>query len=332
MRIKPTIQSSTLLFNELKLLGYDVKHIAAENNVTERTVRDWRRGAHSISQEVFERLVVLSGLPIDTIHYDIVDEIAQKSKAGRFGFASQKQKYGEIATNESRSKGGHSSYRSRSGNPADIFTRSVIKKPKVNTMLAEFVGIMIGDGNIAPYQASVSVNMTDDAEYVPYIARLFRELFGVTVTVRNRTNKNCTVIVVSSANLVDHLECLGLPIGDKISQKISIPEWVNNDPELLSACLRGIFDTDGCIFQEKHKIKGKIYAYPRLSFVSHSPELITSMERALLGLGYAPRVRGGRRVNLEHFTDIEKFFRIIGSSNPKHRKRYKDFMERSHSG
>ena len=46
---------------------------------------------------------------------------------------------------------------------------------------------------------------------------------------------------------------LGLPIGLKVN-KVEIPSQIINEIKLAVACVRGIFNTDGCVFRRYSKI------------------------------------------------------------------------------
>lgn len=134
------------------------------------------------------------------------------------------------------------------------------------------------------------------------------------------------MIVLSSVALTNFLVECGLPMGHKLRVGLDMPDWIRSDPQLATACIRGLFDTDGSIFQEIHHYKDKTYAYPRLSLVSLSPNLLETVLEVLLSLGIDAKIRGGRCVLIERFTDIDKYYTIIGSSNLKHRRRLAAFI------
>jgi hypothetical protein len=89
------------------------------------------------------------------------------------------------------------------------------------------------------------------------------------------------------------------------------------------ACLRGLIDTDGCVVHETHKINSRTYIYPRLNFTSASPLLVEQSILILKELGFNPKIRrkNKRSVQLENLSEVCQYFNVVGSSNPKHRKR-----------
>lgn len=231
----------------------------------------------------------------------------------------------DLGSYESRRRGGMNSYQSRKDLPNDIFTRNKITVPKPSSELAEMIGILIGDGCLTKYQVSISTNAVDDKEYGIFIGQLMARLFNLKPTFKTRGDSHCLTITISSIELVLTLQRMGLNVGHKIRQGLDIPPWILENKAYSIACLRGIFDTDGGIFIERHTYKDVNYEYPRMSFVSASSSLRDSIFKTLSSLGFGGKIRGNRSVNLERRHDIDLYFRLIGTSNPKHLKRYMQF-------
>jgi intein/homing endonuclease len=194
--------------------------------------------------------------------------------------------------------------------------------PEISTSLAECVGILIGDGGISNYQVTVSLNHITDKSYSRFVVALFTGLFGESPQVYHRTQESVYSITYSRVQLVRYLSSLGLPIGNKIKQKIDIPIWVKNDSNLTIACLRGLVDTDGCVFTHRYKVKGREYSYKKLSFTSASPLLLSSVYTVLTSLDFHPRKGVNHDIWLERKDDVRRYFAVIGSHNPKHLRRY----------
>jgi len=133
-------------------------------------------------------------------------------------------------------------------------------------------------------------------------------------------------IVVSSTNLSKFCQSIDLKIGNKIKQNLDIPSWIKENNLLFTACIRGLMDTDGCLFFEKHNIKEKIYKYPRLSLVSASPALRQSVFIALKNMGFLRRIRSNRHVQLESNFDIKNYFAKIGTNHPKNKEKFMSFF------
>lgn len=130
------------------------------------------------------------------------------------------------------------------------------------------------------------------------------------------------VIVISRIELVGFLQEIGLPQGNKIQARIDIPVWIKENPEYLIACVRGLVDTDGSVFNHSYLSKGKRYTYKKLDFTSASDLLRNSVYEFFQSLGMHPRFSSQRGVRLESKADISKYFAIVSSHNPKHLNRY----------
>lgn len=270
----------------------------------------------------FDMLCRLSGLT--RVEHRCISEKELKSKAGMVGGKKTYGLYG-LGDEKSRIKGGKISYIKRRHDPDDMFAPKGIMIPAYSEELAEFVGAMIGDGTVSRYQIAIYGNSVDDAGYTAYLGQQIHRLFGLEPTLSYKKDSQCSILSVSSTRLVQYITSLGLPQGDKIAHGLCIPEWIKHNEAYLKACLRGIFDTDGGVYLEKHSIKQKEYSYMRMAFVSASPPLVEDISDALNSLGFSPTITSGRYVKLQKFTDIEDYFTIVGSSNPKHLERYATF-------
>ena len=165
----------------------------------------------------------------------------------------------------------------------------------------------------------------NDAEYILYVSELVSRLFSIEPGLDPRSNSRATDITISRREIVEFLVSNGLCEGNKIEQQIDIPKWIQENSLYALACIRGLMDTDGCIFNEVHVIKEKTYAYPRISLVSKSAPMRASAFSILNDASFSPRIRGDRAVNLEKRADVIGYFSRIGTNNPKHAKRYISF-------
>ena len=190
--------------------------------------------------------------------------------------------------------------------------------------MAEFTGVMLGDGGITNSQIKITTNSIDDKEYTIFIKKLIKKLFDIEPSVCPRKKEISALdIIVSRKKLVEFCnKKLGLHIGNKLKQGLDIPNWIRKNLKFEERCVRGLIDTDGSIFNEVHNIKGIKYSYMRLNFTSASPELRKSVFDILNKLNLNPKMRNDRCVQIEDKENIKKYFKIIGTSNPKHLKRY----------
>ena len=205
-----------------------------------------------------------------------------------------------------------------------LFSRKTINKPRRSKELAEFIGIMLGDGGITNWaqQIKITLNNRDDKEYIEFVCKLIEKLFHRKPSIFPRKEAIASTISVSSMNLVDYLVKLGLKTGNKVKLQVDIPDWIKNNRTYSIACVRGLVDTDGCIFKHTYKINNKSYIYKKLAFVSCSQPLRKSVYDTLKSVGIKSRFYSYRDIRIDSQKDMELYFKIIGSSNPKHLNKY----------
>jgi intein/homing endonuclease len=296
-----------------------VKQIAVLCKCSERTVRDWCRGKVSCS---YKQLKIISKYSsIIPLSFTLISKAELNRLAGKKGGKAIIKKYGKVPVAENYRKEKWFKWWQEEGYSKPLPSpRKEINHPKKSKILAEFIGVMIGDGSISNYQISVTLNSEDDIEYIEHVIGLIKKLFSVEAGVYKKKNAKAVNIVVSRKNLVDSLIGLGLPKGDKLANEITIPDWIVISPALRRACMRGMFDTDGTVYKHSYKSKGKNYSYTKIGFSSASVPLRKQVAGLLQKDGIAV-TQNGTNLAIESRTGVEVFKKKIGFSNKKHLKR-----------
>ncbi|HBA36701.1 TPA: hypothetical protein DCZ15_02380 [Candidatus Falkowbacteria bacterium] len=206
--------------------------------------------------------------------------------------------------------------------------RKTIKTPRESIRLAELIGIEFGDGGINnPWQVVITLNADKDEKYAEYVVRLIRELFGIEPVVRKR-GKRTLQIVSSSISLVDFLVKKGAVRGNKIKQMFDIPNWVGKNDKYSKVFVRGLVDTDGCLYIHRHKIKGVNYKNIGFCFTSYSRNLLNSVASILRKSGIESYIKNdGRSIYLYGKNAVENYINIFGSSNPRIFDLYKKWRD-----
>lgn len=309
-----------------KKVGCSWRLFADKIGAHTRTLNDWRRCKYSIPLSVFKKICNIS--KIKSPHgIEIKESLWWVQKSGKIGGLATYKKYGVLGGDQATRKQKWLKWYEEKGkfNLSKHFTAKKITTPKKSKELSEFVGIMLGDGGITEMQITITLHKTDDKEYSVFVANLIEELFSVKPSINHKKDKEAINIVVSRINLVNFCNSIGLKKGNKVKQQVSIPSWILKNNDFKKTCLRGLIDTDGCIYNECHNIKRKRYCYPRLSFVNNSKPLRVSVFKILKELNFSPKIRGNRSVSLEKRKDIVQYFNTVGTNNPKHIKRFKSF-------
>ncbi|PIR83130.1 hypothetical protein COU19_02165 [Candidatus Kaiserbacteria bacterium CG10_big_fil_rev_8_21_14_0_10_56_12] len=197
--------------------------------------------------------------------------------------------------------------------------RKKVTIPKRSKALAEFHGIMLGDGGIGnPWQATITLNATKDREYARYIQKLVSDLFALAPVIIKSKDRDALRILINSTTTVDFLVSSGLSRGNKLAKGLRIPKWILAKPSYRLACVRGLVDTDGCIFIHKHVVAKKLYRNIGLTFSSRSPELIFQVAAILGEFKIVPHITmRGTDIYLYQADAVARYLEIFGSSNTR---------------
>lgn len=216
-----------------------------------------------------------------------------------------------------RKKGGKNS----PGNIKDI------KIPKRNKKLAELYGILLGDGHIdkikkykvGVYHIKVTGHSIGDKKYLlDFVKPLIESLFNVDVRIYYSKFNNALDIIADSRKIVDFFEENEFKAGNKIKNKVTIPSWIKENNLFLAACLRGLYDTDGSFYRLTNQNSYQIH------FKNHNFRLLKDARASLLKLGInVSNIMKNGSIVITKKTEIEKFYKLIGFSNPKHNNKIK---------
>lgn len=302
-----------------------LEQLCSDLGVSKRMFSYWRKEKYTFSETVSTQIDQKYGvsLPGDA---KLIEVSEQRSISGRKGGIARFKLYGDPGTPEGRRKGGLNSLTTHKTLNTGFITRKPFKVPMKSGGLAEVFGIMIGDGGLTHNQARITLGARDDAGYSLYVMELLNTVLGIKPSLKNFTPGTID-IYISGRGAVEFFYGHGLPIGNKVRQNHGIPEWILNDSNFSIAALRGIFDTDGCVFLDKHKIKGRLYRNIGLAYTTYSPGLRIDISEVLNGMGMSPTLTSENRVMLRKKKDIELFWNIIRPANLKHINRYSRFLE-----
>lgn len=213
--------------------------------------------------------------------------------------------------------------RDKKGLFIDTKPKLIVNGPSV--ALAEFIGIMLGDGNLAKakcsnYQIKIVGHSINDREYLlNYVSHLAKNLFGFTFGFYENSQYHRLCLTKGSKNLFFTLKKFGLIEGNKKLNNVTIPKWVFKNGLYIKACVRGLIDTDGCVCP----ITGRNYTY--IWFKSGIPNLRKSFSKAMNLLGYRIAKWSGNETPQTYIGSkdmIKKYHKEIGFSNPYHERRF----------
>lgn len=197
-----------------------------------------------------------------------------------------------------------------------------VNLPSESEELAEFYGIMLGDGNstkkrgykIGTYQIRIVGDSQKDRDFlINFVKPLIEKLFNTKVFVFKQKGANALYLSVSSKIVVDFLEQKGFNPGNKIKNKLRIPGWIIKNKKYLSACIRGLFDTDGSVYKIPNQ---NVY---QITFTNHNSFLLKDVRESLLALGIGvSQVSNGRKMYITKKSELRRFLNDVGFRNSKH--------------
>ena len=202
--------------------------------------------------------------------------------------------------------------------------RKTIKIPDPSELLAEFIGIFLGDGSFRnKYQITISYNHRTEKGYAAYIRRIVYKLFGLRSNVRIRKKYGSAEAVVTSSNLVDYLRKeTGLSYGNSRNQLI-LPGWISRNKKYKIGFIRGIFDSEGCVYGHMYRSGSKSYSYVKIAITNYCDKVLTAVYGFLADLKIHA-VKYNNRVHIYSDLETRRFFKLIKSHNAKNKIRFKN--------
>ena len=180
--------------------------------------------------------------------------------------------------------------------------------------LAEFIGIMLGDGYFVDDRLKVSLNSIDDSNYIEYVKKLMVNLFDTKPILKFRKNESTADLFIFKRKVIRSLISKGLVKSPKWDRAVIPKSFLKFD----LAVLRGYFDTDGSVVITNNN--GVIY--PRLEMkICPSPmqkQFINVLKKYNFRFGVYNIGKGKVRVQLNGKEQLKKWINLIGFSNKKH--------------
>ena len=198
----------------------------------------------------------------------------------------------------------------------------------LNPRICEVIGTFIGDGFTNKYGSRYIIQFTGDYKldmeyYLQTISQVIKKTLPESKPGLIRV-KNALRYTIYSKGFYNFLtEELGLPPGKKC-YTVTIPKRIldSKDYNLINPCIRGIFDTDGCVAFDKRK--AYIKPYLRIVLQMESKELIKQIYKLLSDQNIKATItKDNRVIQINGFDNCKEFIKKIGFSNPRHLNKLK---------
>lgn len=210
-----------------------------------------------------------------------------------------------------------------------------MKTPELDSDLAEFVGVLLGDGSIGRYECHAGkkikiqhrVKVTGDArEDLPYFTDflfpLMTKLFGKKPLLRFKRKERTVELIYFGKELYEFLIELGMASSPKRNRAI-IPPFIF-EKNLDVYFLRGLFDTDGClVFDKQHR---DVHYYPRVEIKMLPCPMRDQLLSMLSKLGFrhitSTQPNESLRIQMNGNEIIDRWMDIVKFNNQKHITKY----------
>ncbi len=138
---------------------------------------------------------------------------------------------------------------------------------------------MLGDGNLWNNRVRIAFDKRN-IRYINYVSNLFEEIFGISLNKEISKKTNQAYLYCTNRFVVEKLFELGLLRGSKIKNNLGVPKWIKENKDYSKACVRGLIDTDGCIY--KCKREKQIY----IKFTNFNKQLLRDFKELTSKLNY----------------------------------------------
>lgn len=177
------------------------------------------------------------------------------------------------------------------------------------------------------HQLRIATGCKDEKEYAcGTILPLLKRISGTEPRVL--VKKNVIYSCINSRKFVEGLEKIGFKKGNKIRNKMRIPNWIFSKDGYLRACIRGLVDTDGSVY----RLSNQDPHLGRISFKNSNPLLVEDFQKAMEKLSFHPSKAVYKNIFITRKADLVKYYKEIGSNNPYKRARLTLFIAPSSSG
>lgn len=172
---------------------------------------------------------------------------------------------------------------------------------------AELIGIVLGDGHLTEnLQHCLCITFCEDEQQLINRTKILcQSTIEKTPKKYDLKGSRAIQLKVHSKELVKRLTELGLQTGDKVENQVEIPSWIKDKEKYQKRCLRGLVDTDGCIYTQSRDSRTIV------RFKNQSKPLLTGFKEMCRNLNIKPSNGGECGVQVASQTEVRKFIEKV---------------------
>lgn len=194
--------------------------------------------------------------------------------------------------------------------------------PPISEKLAEFLGILYGDGCLGNYGYLIDISGDSKADFLyhrRHVKPLICELFGLIPRFKYEKHAQEMHTQLTAKMLHEGISNkFSFPVGHK-KGRMNIPKEIYQNDDYKRAFLRGLFDTDGGIHRH-HKNSVQV------QFTTYDPVFMKQVQDLYTAFGFNARINR-TDLQLRGKSEIDRFFNEIRPANPKHLYKYQKFKD-----
>ena len=203
-------------------------------------------------------------------------------------------------------------------------------KFKITNELCEFYGILMGDGCVSKFKSQNRVHyairidghsITDKVYYYNHLKPLIEKIINRSVRPKFRKVGNCIFIMFEYKEFAIFLnDYFHFPFGKK--GEIKINTKIINSKKRLVNTLRGLFDTDGCLYFTENNSEKR--HYPIIEISTHSKSLLNQLKGIFTHMGFRVKISHfGDSIKLHGKENLIKWMEFIGTNHPDKLSKFK---------
>ncbi len=152
--------------------------------------------------------------------------------------------------------------------------------------LAEFIGVILGDGHIEIFPRTERLELFSNASNLGFVNRyklFMKNIFSKNPLVVKRSNAQCIKLSLYQKNISRRL---GIFAGARKNRKIMVPAWILRNSSFLIRYLRGLYEAEGsfCVHQSTSTYK--------FLFSNRNSSLRMNVYNGMKKLGFHPHKSG----------------------------------------
>ena len=314
------IKNTKQFFKEI-LNGQSLRSFSKENTINYSTLKQWARGDTLMPKNIFLELInefENKEYWLNNVRY--AKENWGQSKGGKNTIKKLSEK--QLKEKLMKARKFIKNRPGFSGKKVDI---------TLNKNFCEFYGALMGDGCLSLYKRKdcnkhrysiifVGHKILDKDYHENRLCNIINRDFKLNPYIQ--IIENSRKITVLNKSLFNQLKGLGFPVGKK-GQKLKIPgKFIDLSWNLKKHVIRGLFDTDGCIYARKDEK----YKYPHIMITTTSNPLLNQLSSILKERGY-PVYTSKKDVIIKGIKNTKKWMEDIGSSNQRHKFKYEYWLK-----